>query len=158
VVRWFWLTLSPVLLGGLALMPVVFRKTEQRDAVVAMVAAIAFPILYVVGTRATLYDGVRHLLFVFPPLVILAAAGWIAAWRAPSGWPRAVVAIVASAGVMEPAVFQWRNHPNQTAYIQPLAGGPRAAYANYDLDYWGNCLLQAMRSVNDREPAGRVYM
>ena len=26
--------------------------------------------------------------------------------------------------------------------MQPLAGGPAAAFGRYDLDYWGNCMLR----------------
>ena len=148
VPRWLWLTVSPILMAGLALVPLVLR-TRNRDSTVALGAAVVFPILYVMGTRATLYDGVRHLLFVFPPLAILAAAGWVAAWQSATRVWRPLVAVLAILGLLEPAIFQWRNHPNQAAYIQPLAGGPRAVFAQYDLDYWGNCLLQGLTFVNE---------
>ena len=59
---------------------------------------------------------------------------------------------------MEPALFQWRNHPNQTAYIQPLAGGPRAAYAQYDLDYWGNSMFEALSRLDRQAEGERLYV
>jgi hypothetical protein len=34
--------------------------------------------------------------------------------------------------------------------VQPLAGGPAAAYARYDLDYWGNCVLEAITRASAR--------
>jgi hypothetical protein len=37
----------------------------------------------------------------------------------------------------EPLVFQARNHPNQIVYFSPLMGGPKSAFARYDMDYWG---------------------
>ena len=43
----------------------------------------------------------------------------------------------------EPVVFQIRNHPNQAVYFTPAVGGPRGAFGRYDLDYWGNCILEA---------------
>ena len=121
-----------------------------------MWAAVLFPIVYVIGTHATLYDGIRHLLFVLPPATVLASAGWIGAgrWTLPMARPAVLVAL--SIGVAEPAMFQWRNHPNQAAYIQPLAGGPRAAYAQYDLDYWGNSMLQALSHL-DRQAGREPY-
>jgi hypothetical protein len=48
-------------------------------------------------------------------------------------------------GLLEPALFQWRNHPNQAVYFNALAGGPRGAFGRYELDYWGNSVLQAAR-------------
>ena len=71
---------------------------------------------------------------------------------------RLLIVAATTAGVIEPVAFQWRNHPNQTAYIQPLAGGPKHAFARYDLDYWGNCLLQGLSYVNVHEPGEQVYV
>ena len=71
---------------------------------------------------------------------------------------RPAVLVAVSVGVAEPAMFQWRNHPNQAAYIQPLAGGPRAAYAKYDLDYWGNSMLQALSHLDRQGRRETVYV
>ena len=53
------------------------------------------------------------------------------------------------AGLAEPLVFQVQNHPNQVAYFQPLVGGPRAAYMRFEMDYWGNCLFEAVKQTAD---------
>jgi hypothetical protein len=158
VVRWLWLTSPPVLLIGLGLSLVRTRDTADRDRVVALLGTVLFPLVYVIGTRATLYDGIRHLLFVLPPVAVLASAGWIGALRLPRSAGRLAVAAALASGMAEPVIFQVRNHPNETAYIQPLAGGPRRAYARYDLDYWGNCMLPALADVNRLAPPGPVYV
>lgn len=144
VLRWFWMVLSPVMLAGAA---VSWRlmATQRQGAVIALWAVVAFPVIYVTGTKATMYDGVRHLLFLVPPLAVLAGAGLMHAYRHSRGWTRWVVASCILVGLAEPLVFQLRNHPHQAAYVQPLAGGPRAAFGRFDLDYWGNCLLEGMR-------------
>jgi hypothetical protein len=46
-------------------------------------------------------------------------------------------------GLVEPALFCLRNHPNEVVYFNALAGGPRGAFGRFDLDYWGNCVYQA---------------
>lgn len=46
-------------------------------------------------------------------------------------------------------MFQLRNHPNHYAYFQPPVGGPAAAATRFELDYWGNCLYQAMREAGN---------
>ncbi len=158
VPQWVWLVLPPVMLLGLALSLVRLREPEVSGQVISLWGAVLFPIVYVIGTHATLYDGVRHLLFVLPPAAILASAGWIGAsrWALPMARLAAFAAL--AVGVTEPALFQWRNHPNQTAYIQPLAGGPRAAYARYDLDYWGNSMLAALSRLDRQVGGERVYV
>ena len=144
--RWFWIVLPPIVTAGAALS---LACLAGRDAggVVALWGAVLFPVLYVIGTRATLYDGVRHLLFIVPALTILATAGWLGLWRAVAPRWRPALALAAGIGIAEPVVFQLRNHPNQTAYVQPLAGGPMRAFARYDLDYWGNCMLAALARI-----------
>ena len=59
------------------------RNEDRRDQTVVIWAAIAFPILFVMGTRATLSMACATCSFVLPPLTILAAAGWIG----PGEWP-----------------------------------------------------------------------
>ena len=104
---------------------------------------------------ATIYDGVRHLLFTYPPFVVLAAAGWRGSLESPSWKPKTLVAVALGLGLLEPAVFQWRNHPNQAVYFNALAGGPRGAFGRYELDYWGNSLLQGAQWA-DRGHAPRT--
>jgi len=141
---WMWLSVPPVVLVGTLLSAAGLAGRVQQERLVALLACVIFPIVYIVGTGATLYDAIRHLLFVLPPMAILAAAGWLTAIEAASAGVRLVVAAILVAGLAEPLVFQWRNHPNQVVYVQPLAGGPAAAFGRYDLDYWGNCMLESM--------------
>jgi len=157
VPQWLWMTLPPVVLIGAAASLLVLRTSAQAQTV-GLWSVAAFPVLYVMGTRATLYDGIRHLLFILPPLTVLAAAGLVHLVRlSPTRVHWAALALIGLA-VAEPLAFQWRNHPNQTAYIQPLAGGPRAAFGRYDLDYWGNCVLEALRQAGQGSPSRPTYV
>jgi hypothetical protein len=153
---WMWLSLPPVVLAGVLLAAPGLAWRTQQERLVALLACVVFPIAYIVGTGATLYDAMRHLLFVIPPLTVLASAGWVRALEATSGGARLLAAAALVAGLVEPLGFQWRNHPNQIAYVQPLAGGPARAFGNYDLDYWGNCMLQSMERLARRHPQQRL--
>lgn len=153
---WLWLGVPVVVLAGAALAAPGMAWRSQQERLLALAACVLFPIVYIVGTGATLYDAIRHLLFVLPPLAVLASVGWVRALEATSGTGRLMVAAALAAGLVEPLAFQWQNHPNQMAYIQPLAGGPAAAFGRYDLDYWGNCTLQSMQRLARRHPQQRV--
>ncbi len=146
---WLLWTTPPVVLVGAALsLAALLRPDSLREATAGLWFAVIFPVAYVIARQSTLYDGVRHLLFVVPPLVALSAIGWE---RALAAWPRRRVAVIAALviGLAEPLVFQLRNHPNQGVYFQPMAGGPAAVSTRFELDYWGNCLYQAMREVGE---------
>ena len=95
---------------------------------------------------STLYDGVRHLEFIYPVLVLLAAGGWAGLLSAPGApWRRRIAASGLAAGIASMLIFNVRFHPNQGVYFNALVGGPRGAFARYDMDYWGNCVLQGVQ-------------
>lgn len=145
---WLVITLPPVVLVGAALSLLRFWPARREDSRVQLGALWAFvlvPMAIVIVRGLTLYDGIRHVFFLVPPIGIIAAAGWDLALAARGP---AVVRVAAPAllalGLAEPLVFQIRNHPNQTVYFSPLVGGPRGAFGRFEMDYWGNCVLQAV--------------
>lgn len=139
---WLGMALPPVVIIGVLLSWLVVRRgLQQAVPWLGLLAFAAAPVLAAIVRNATIYDGIRHLLFVIPPLVALAAAGWSALLDTRA---RTAGVVLLAIGMAEPLVFQLRNHPNQIVYFSPLMGGPRGAFARYDMDYWGNSVLQAV--------------
>ncbi len=157
VPRWAALTTPPVVFaGGLLSLLVLRRRGETRWRVFGLWVAALFPAVYVVLAHATIYDGIRHLLFAYPPLVAVSAAGW-SALPARAGRPvRVATALMLAAGLLEPAWFAWRNHPNECVYFSALAGGPRAALGRYELDYWGSSVHQAVAWIDAAARQGQT--
>jgi len=77
-------------------------------------------------------------------MVILAASGWIGLLTHRARWVQAGAGILLVAGLANVLAFNVRAYPNQAVYVNELAGGPRGAFGRYELDYWGNCMLQAV--------------
>jgi hypothetical protein len=145
---WLLYTTPLVLLAGLALaLPLLVRRTPRRPAAWGLLGAAAFPVAYVIARHSTLYDGIRHLLFILPPLAALAALGWTALLGARPAPLRGAAALALGLGLLEPVAFSVRNHPHQIVYFNPLLGGPRAAAGRFELDYWGNCLFPAQQQI-----------
>jgi hypothetical protein len=143
--EWLLISTPPVVIGGAILSMFVWRSGGWTMGRTALWAAALFPVLLVIIRDATLYDGIRHLLFIYPILVVLAASGWTAWLSACSRpWQRRSVAVLLAAGLVNILAFHVRFHPNQTVYFNELVGGPRGAFAKFDMDYWGNCLLEAV--------------
>jgi hypothetical protein len=141
------------MLVGLVLSLRLLRPSDAHHGVaVALWAVVLFPVAYIIGVRATMYDGIRHLLFIFPPIAVLAAAGWISALQRGSVITRVLVTAALLVGIARPALFIIQEHPNQVVYFNELAGGPAGAYGRYEMDYWGNCLLQAVQVVDAMTP------
>lgn len=140
-----------VLLGLLALRAqprVVFSLEGMRVATVAFAAL--FPILYFVVVRPVAYNGMRHFMFVIPPLTVLAALAIDRAWRAAAARSPVLRAACAIGLVLAGAV-QLRSlvalHPDQYVYFNALAGGEHGAQGRYELDYWGTSLAEATQRL-----------
>ena len=143
---WLVYTVPPVVLAGAGLSLIrLHRGAGDRIRILCLWFAVLFPIAYVIARESTVYDEIRQLLFIIPPLFVLAAVGWWRCLETATGWRRVAAAALAVAGLLEPIVFQIRNHPNQVVYFNALVGGPRGAFRWFELDYWGNCHLEAMR-------------
>lgn len=156
VPQWLFMTLPPIVLVGLVLSWMAWRRGERaRAGGLGLVAFTLAPVAAAIVRDATLYDGIRHLEFILAPITVLAAAGWSAALDVRRHSWRLAIAAVLAVGVIEPVSFQLRNHPNQIVYFSPLSGGPRAALAQYDMDYWGNSVLQAVEwAAQEAERSG----
>jgi 4-amino-4-deoxy-L-arabinose transferase-like glycosyltransferase len=154
---WLVYTTPPAVLAG-ALLSVGRWKDGVRGAlpVVGLWLSVLFPIVYVIVRGSTIYDGIRQLLFVIPPLFVVASIGWGWCLNALPSRVKAMAAIVLALGLFEPLVFQVRNHPNQVVYFNRLLGGPQGALQRFELDYWGNCYLQAMRQAAALAEQARV--
>lgn len=151
---WFLLTTPPVTLLGLLLAlgrgARAWRPFGARlPLAVALVLPLAFPPLYAALSHAVLYDGLRHFLFLLPPLAALAAVGWtgvltwLARWRV--GLAGGVLALVALAA--EPLLWSARHLPLTYTYFQPLAGGLARASHEYESDYWGLSMRAAVEWI-----------
>ncbi|MGB0916862.1 MAG: ArnT family glycosyltransferase [Flavobacteriales bacterium] len=112
------------------------------------------PFVIIVAKGATVYDGWRHVFFLYPALLILAVAGAKFAFSRWSGLPFVKWIPVAVAFI--PLVFIVRSHPHQQVYFNPLA--TENAWHNYEMDYWGLSYKQALEYVCETKPEGDLRL
>jgi hypothetical protein len=122
----------------------------RRASFALLVAAAVAPIAIAVVTRPVLYNGIRHFIFIVPPLAVL--AGVAAAYIFERLYARALPAAVASAAVAVSligiSVIDFvRVHPYQYALFNHASGGIRGARDRYMLDYWGLGLKEVSEAL-----------
>lgn len=126
----------------------------KRKMILAVIALAAMlPLMIAMVKRPALYNGIRHFLFVIPPMVVLAglAFAWIVE-RVKKQGTMAVAGVTAVfvAGVLLPLSEMIRLHPYQYVYFNHAAGTVRAADSLYMLDYWGLALKQASEDLRQQ--------
>jgi hypothetical protein len=119
-----------------------FRQRRPIDLVPwLLLVAVAVPPLYAILRGSTLYNGLRHFLFIIPPLCVLAAAFLVVSLRWLAGRRRAygvAVGVLCGLGALEPASALVRLHPHQQVYFNRASGGLRVAVKDYETEYYGS--------------------
>lgn len=136
----------PVLAGLLLMLPFVwgFRKNQQAPALYFVLFTGLFPFLYILYTHANVYHAWRHVLFIFPSLLVIAAFGWDQLMQ----WFQAKKIQLAALGLfgflmLEPLYFVANTFPNTITYHNQLVGGVKGAYGQYEVDYYYNSVKEA---------------
>jgi hypothetical protein len=114
-----------------------------------IVAAVVTPVGFVTIRNTLHFDGIRHLLFIIPPLAILAA--WALRHLAPLIHRFPVVsATLAGAHIGATLVLLASLHPLEYIATNAFAGGIRWSYGRFELDYWSAAATEAVRRLEDR--------
>jgi len=132
-------------------------RTERREFIPALLilAWFLFPFLY--GTLRTppMYDGMRHFLFMLPPLFIFSGLAFEFLFEKLNRlWLNiALVAILLAPGIA--GIIQL--HPYEYAYYNAFIGGTAGAFRHYETEYWLTCYKQAVEQL-DGMVAGPVTL
>jgi Dolichyl-phosphate-mannose-protein mannosyltransferase len=143
-----FLILSLLGIGG-ALIAALRRDVapDRRACLVLLLLAGTLPIMAAVAAKPAMYNGIRHFVFVLPPLAVLGgiACGWL--WNRLAANSRALAAAVFLVGIALPVADMARVHPYEYSNFNRLAGGVAGARGRYMLDYWGLSFKQASQGL-----------
>jgi len=96
-----------------------------------------FPPIFVIIIHANLYGAWRHLIFIYPCLIILAALGYNDLWqRIKSILGRSLFTAIFLLLIIHPVKFMIAAHPYYYLYYNQLTGGLKGAYGKYETDYY----------------------
>ena len=123
----------------------VIAHRARREIGVVAVAAL-FPVLCEVILHGPAFCGLRHFLFVLPPLAILAGVGLDSLLKRVSGIRllAPVALAVVLVGFSWNAITLYRLHPYEYLVFNPLVGGLEGASRRYATDYWFTIMPEAV--------------
>jgi hypothetical protein len=156
----FVLQLPEVLLGlsiaafiaTLVALPRADVSGRRKTILLMLTLAAVLPIAVAIVKRPALYNGIRHFVFVIPPMTVLAgtAFAWGMNWLKANrrSWQPAALAVF-SFGLLLPLGEMIRLHPYQYTHFNHIAGTVRGADDLYMLDYWGLAFKQASDGLRE---------
>jgi Dolichyl-phosphate-mannose-protein mannosyltransferase len=112
--------------------------------------AIVFPVIYAIAVKAVLFNGMRHFIFVLPPIAVTAGLVAERALRRLEAFEyrRPVYAALGLYGLAHLSVMAML-HPDQYVYYNGFVGGVAGAENRFKLDYWANSFQEAVRGLQD---------
>jgi 4-amino-4-deoxy-L-arabinose transferase-like glycosyltransferase len=149
-------TLPVFVIGVIAGYWKLFRERQNSKKIISLSLILFWffvPVAYILIRRPAMYDGIRHFLFVLPPLFIF--TGFVFEFPRryiQSFWLRASLFLLL---LLPGIVGSVQLHPYQYTYYNSFVGGTNGAFRRYETDYWLTCYKESVERLNQRtsEPA-----
>lgn len=131
-------------------MPLTLLNPEKYVGYVAVVIAVAFPMVFVLITKPALYNGVRHFTFILPPLAVIAALGVEKFWIhlkhiLPISYLfTGVFTVLCLLSLVKLVQF----HPYEYVVYNQLAGPTATLSKNWETDYWSSGMRETALMLN----------
>lgn len=172
VVPWYYiirlLTITiPILFSvtfivGLGWILVKYKKfTESQRACIILVLLQIFviPILVIIK-QSTIYDGLRHFLFIIPGIAAICATILIWIYQKLPNQHLKIFALTFLIIQFSPVVIDMiALHPYQYTYFNRTYGGLSVAHKQQETDYWGLSLKEGMEWLNkNAQPQSNIVV
>ncbi|MGC2413350.1 MAG: glycosyltransferase family 39 protein [Stellaceae bacterium] len=142
-----------LLIAAVALVPIglIRQGLGRREAVLGLFLlgfTIVFPVAYAILIKAVLFDGMRHFIFVLPPIAVAAALTMDRAltWLSEAPYRQAIYAALGLYGIAHVTTMVLL-HPDQYVYYNAFVGGVDGAQRKFKIDYWANSYAEAVRGL-----------
>ena len=112
-------------------------------------AWFVIPLGYAILSRPPMYDGMRHFLFILPPVFIFSGFAFDYLFNIiKNKWINVLLVII----VLVPGLFGMvQLHPYEYTYYNSFIGGTAGAFRHYETDYWLTCYKEAVEQFNQKE-------
>jgi len=126
---------------------------RRKTILLMLMLAALLPIAIAILKRPALYNGIRHFIFVIPPMTVLAGLAFARGMERLNenrrSWQPVALAVFAF-GLLLPLGEMIRLHPYQYTHFNHIAGTVRGADDRYMLDYWGLAFKQASDGLREQ--------
>jgi hypothetical protein len=131
---------------------------QRACALITLLQAFLLPTVAILR-QSTLYDGIRHFLFVIPALAALASTAII--WTYHKIKQKSIKIFLTTLFILNCSVIVYDMislHPYEYTYYNRAYGGLKAAHGQQETDYWGLSLKEGMEWLNQNAAANSTVV
>ncbi|WP_041933641.1 hypothetical protein [Gloeothece verrucosa] len=136
-----------------------FPENRRACAILVLLQVFFIPTVAILK-HSTIYDGIRHFLFILPAIAALSATGLIWIYKKINNKPLKIFAVTLLMIQFSLIITDMSAlHPYQYSYFNRTYGGLAAAYNQQETDYWGLSLREGMEWLNkNAEPNSKIVI
>jgi len=169
-----YLIVTPITIILLFLAGMIYIENFKHKASRLILIWLVIPILIYATLNITIYNIIRHVLFLFPAICIIAGLGgkkilnilnklvvYLSKNRIKQN-NRIAKRIIFTVFIL--LIFIWpvisiiQYHPYQTTYFNELVGGIKGAQGNFEVEYWGNSYKEGAEWINQNVKKGTTVV
>ncbi len=143
-------TLPLFIMGVVATYWKIVRNKENKQNFIPLSIILSWFVIlvaYVLIRKPAAYDGMRHFLFILPPVFIFSGFGFqLLIDHIPPAWLRAGIGILLVLPGIRGII---QLHPYEYTYYNSFVGGTSGAFRNYETDFWLTCYKDAVEELNE---------
>ena len=128
----------------------VFSSDKKRELLALSAVWFLIPTILFVSLRIVLYDNFRQVLFVLPPVFLM--AGFLFEKIKNGKWQAALIAVSLLPGIYGIVSL----HPYEYIYYNSFVGGVENVQGRFETDYWLTSYREAAEYVNTVAPPNAI--
>jgi hypothetical protein len=126
------------------------NKEKKRTLVQLSLAWFLIPLVAFIVLRIALYDNFRQVLFILPPIFLMAGVAFEAVKNVK--WQTILIVLSLLPGIVGIVSL----HPYEYIYYNSIVGGVDGAQGRFETDYWLTSYREAAEYLNQTAPPGSV--
>jgi hypothetical protein len=146
--QWMWITIPAFIIISFGLsfiLLIINLKKNVSKYYIFILLTVLLPIIYTLVSKPPLYSAWRHLLFIYPVLVVFSVYGLDNMYRSiKKKYAAPLVLSFSFLGMLHPIYWSVKNHPYEYLYFNEFSGGFAKNYYLYDTDYWQLSIKEAV--------------
>jgi len=134
-----------------------------RDIDILILLWLFFPICMVIIFQSTIYNGWRHLFFIYPAFILIAlhgvaTTGRVAKYYFHKQYFSMLFIVIVVVNLMFILKILIEYHPYQNLYFNFFAGDMKSAMKKFETDYWGVSYRKGLEYILENDKREIIYI